>query len=258
MKRLLREQMVGKTVNFYSNKSETTLSGQYKILNIKTQGDQNVYLTISSALPNSKSIEFGGLKKYYDNTINTFTENADKFEVSIKCFDLSPGFKDPHDNKKIYNSKLEEDVRRNYCTKNKSGVTVPKSDYTMTSNSNDQSLAEGKRVIQLTESELIKLIKRIIKEEEESPQYKYRLGQGNEWYDEEDRQVTDTDISDRDYEEEVRFGLRDYDKFGDYIKDIKHKWPFHQKGQGDMGKEMWKQYTKNRKVPMKIRKIKIN
>ena len=107
-----------------------------------------------------------------------------------------------------------------------------------------------KKVIRLTESDLVRIVKRVIKEQAEmsSPKYRMNAWTPDSWYDEDERQVDDIDD---DFEEEVEFGPEDYDNFMDYIKDIKHNWSL---GYGAPGKRWYDKHTKTQ--PVKIRKYK--
>lgn len=115
-----------------------------------------------------------------------------------------------------------------------------------------------KKVVRLTESDLIRLVKKIVKEQEldrELPRRKKGyLGHNDYWYDEMDRPVKDDEM---DYDEEIEFGP---DDFEDYISHTEtdfpeNKWSFGMKGfKGDRtpGKEYWDRYQKH--GPLKLRK----
>lgn len=85
-----------------------------------------------------------------------------------------------------------------------------------------------KKVIKLTESDLARIIKRVIKEEMKGP---HRPGEnmfasspkitGNKFYDTEDRPVDDEQI---DFFEKKTFGPDEYDDFMDYINNCNTKW----------------------------------
>ena len=105
----------------------------------------------------------------------------------------------------------------------------------------------------LTESDLARIVKRVISEEEEMSKklrgnYRIRSWGPNAWYDEDDRPVNPLDIE--DFEEEIQFGRDDYEKFLDYTKDIPNRWDF--KGE----KRYYDQhYNPGRELPLKIRKL---
>ena len=107
-----------------------------------------------------------------------------------------------------------------------------------------------KKVIRLTESDLIRLVNRVIKEESESPKLKHRLGWrtgGGEdaWYDEDDRQVKNSEDFD-DYDEEMEFGPDDYEEFTNQTKGFENRW--NPAG----SKRYYDHYTK--KAPLRIRR----
>jgi len=115
-----------------------------------------------------------------------------------------------------------------------------------------------KKVIRLTESDLIRLVRKVIKEQEldrELPKRKKGiLGHNNHWYDEKDYQV---DPDEFDYDEEIEFGP---DDFEDYIAHTEtdfpeNKWSFGEKdfkGDRTAGKGYWDRYQKY--APVKLRK----
>ena len=113
------------------------------------------------------------------------------------------------------------------------------------------------RIVRLTENDLTKLVKRVIREMDSDMPRKSRgiLGHNNYWYDEMDRAVNPDEF---EYDEEIEFGP---DDFEDYIshteKDFpKNKWSFGAKGykEGDRtpGKNYWDRYQKE--GPIKLRK----
>jgi hypothetical protein len=109
-----------------------------------------------------------------------------------------------------------------------------------------------KKIVRLTESDLIRIVKRVISEEEMSKKlrgnYRIRNWGPNSWHDEDDRAVNPLDIE--DFEEEIEFGPDDYEKFLDYTKDIPNKWDFKDdRGYYDQ------HYKPGRELPLKIRKL---
>lgn len=117
------------------------------------------------------------------------------------------------------------------------------------------------RIVRLTETDLIRLVKRVIKEQELDrelpPQVKGILGHKDRWYDENDRQINPDDF---EYDEEIEFGP---DDFEDYIAhsttDLpNNKWSFgdvDRRGDRSPGKRFWDMYTKH--GPIKMRKKRI-
>ena len=112
-----------------------------------------------------------------------------------------------------------------------------------------------KRVVRLTESDLARIVKRVIQEQEETPKklrgnYRIRNWTPDQWHDEDDFAVDPLDIE--DFEEEVEFGPDDYEKFLDYTKDIPNKWDFKDdRGYYDH------HYKPGRELPIKIRKLRM-
>ena len=114
------------------------------------------------------------------------------------------------------------------------------------------------KVIRLTESDLIRLVKRVIKEQEldrELPrQVKGILGHNDYWYDETDTPINPDDF---EYDEEIEFGP---DDFEDYISHTEtdfpdNRWSFGMKGmdgERGPGKGYFDRYTK--RAPIKLRK----
>ena len=115
-----------------------------------------------------------------------------------------------------------------------------------------------KKIIILTESDLIRLVKRVIKEQEldrELPKRKKGiLGHLDRWFDEKDSPVNPDEF---DYDEEIEFGPNDFE---DYIAHSdtdfpENRWSFGEKGfKGDRtpGKKYWDMYQQN--GPIKMRK----
>ena len=115
-----------------------------------------------------------------------------------------------------------------------------------------------KKILRLTENDLIRLVKKIIQEQEferELPRMKKGiLGHKDSWYDEEDRPVNPDEF---EYDEELEFGP---DDFEDYISHTEtdfpeNRWSFGMKGiKGDRGpgKGYWDRYQKQ--GPIKLRK----
>jgi hypothetical protein len=115
-----------------------------------------------------------------------------------------------------------------------------------------------KKIIRLTESDLVRLVKRVVREQEfnreSSRAPKGILGHRDGWYDEGDRPVNPDEF---DYDEEFEFGPEDFE---DYIshtdKDFpENRWSFNAKGfKGDRspGKGYYDRYQKQ--GPIKLRK----
>lgn len=148
------------------------------------------------------------------------------------------------------------------------------------------------KIVRLTESDLIRLVKRVIKEQENEgglnlgsksgdeldkmlddfnknrgmsgkrltmkmkPDSKGILGHGDNWFDEDDRPV---DPDEFDYDEEIEFGPDDFEEYiSQTEKDFpKNKWSFRDKdmkGERTPGKGYYDRYTKD--SPIKLRRKK--
>jgi len=116
-----------------------------------------------------------------------------------------------------------------------------------------------KKIIRLTESDLVRLVKRVVKEQEFDRELsrgpkKGILGWKDNWYDEGDRPINPDDF---EYDEEIEFGP---DDFEDYISQTdtdfpENRWSFNAKGfKGDrsIGKGYYDRYQKQ--GPVKLRK----
>jgi len=80
------------------------------------------------------------------------------------------------------------------------------------------------KIVRLTENDLIRLVKRVIKEQEldrELPrQVKGILGHNDSWYDEDDRPV---DPEEFDYDEEIEFGPDDFEMYKNITQRILYR-----------------------------------
>jgi hypothetical protein len=72
------------------------------------------------------------------------------------------------------------------------------------------------KIVRLTEKDLSRLVKKIVKESDNTP-----FGNiGHGWYDKDDYPVDD----EMEYSEEREFGPDEYDDFMEYINDCNTKW----------------------------------
>lgn len=133
-----------------------------------------------------------------------------------------------------------------------------------------------KKIVRLTESDLVRMIKKVIKENEgetcphcgqnmpihslssgDIKKGPYRINQwgGDNWYDERDRTVHPDEVE--DFEEEIEFGPDDFGKFIEYTKSIPNKWDTALSN--EMGKDYYDQhYNRKTPTPIKIRKLRSN
>lgn len=110
-----------------------------------------------------------------------------------------------------------------------------------------------KRTIRLTEADLTRIVKRVIKEQSEMKS-KGILGHNDSWYDEDDNSVNPDDF---DFDEEIEFGPDDFEEYISHTE--KHhpenRWSFGDKGyKGDRtpGKGYYDRYQKH--GPIKLRR----
>jgi len=124
-----------------------------------------------------------------------------------------------------------------------------------------------KKVIKLTESDLARIVKRVIKENDDYTLYPsdswysgnikkgpYRIHQWgpDSWFDETDSSVSPDEIE--DFEEEVEFGPDDFGKFIEYTRSIPNRWDTARSTQ--LGKDYYdRHYKQKNPVPIKIRKL---
>jgi hypothetical protein len=115
-----------------------------------------------------------------------------------------------------------------------------------------------KKVIRLTESDLTRLVKRVMNEMLDSHvprKSKGILGQdGHGWFDQLDRPIKNQD--EFDYDEEYEFGPDDFEDYLDKTSDVDNKWSFQTKGwdgSDKPGRDYFDAYTKHGKK-LKLRK----
>jgi len=89
--------------------------------------------------------------------------NRDKF--FFKCSDAGLGH-NGYSNA-LYSNNLVNELKKRYCTKSTGGAAVPNATFASTTNKNPQAnaMAEGKRIVRLTEADLTRLVKKVIKEQ---------------------------------------------------------------------------------------------
>jgi hypothetical protein len=119
----------------------------------------------------------------------------------------------------------------------------------------------AKKIVRLTESDLVRLVKRVVKEQSmdmESPKkLKGYIGHKDNWFDEDDRPVHPDEI---DYDEEIEFGPDDFDEYISHTDKHfpKNKWSFGAKGfmKGDRapGKGYYDRYQKSGPVKVRMKK----
>ena len=113
------------------------------------------------------------------------------------------------------------------------------------------------RIVRLTESDLTRLVKRVIREMDSDMPRKSRgiMGHKDSWYDEMDSPANPDEF---EYDDEIEFGPDDYDEYLKHTSDIENKWPFipdteaERRGYSNPGKSYFDRYTKD--APLKLRK----
>ena len=115
-----------------------------------------------------------------------------------------------------------------------------------------------KKVIRLTESDLTRIVKRVMNEMLDSHvprKSKGILGQdAYGWFDQLDRPIKNQD--EFDYDEEYEFGPDDFEDYLDKTSDVDNKWSFQAKGwdgSDKPGRDYFDAYTKHGKK-LKLRK----
>ena len=170
MKRILNESInIGDTVNLYSELNEYPRSfiGQAKITNKlqdKTTAPQSIPYT---KRPKKKYQIPARVKKIFSLEIPHF----DKATLEFECNNF---MKLVHSKGEqvIYNTKLFNNLTKEYCStkttfKLPDGLEfhdVPKADYSYSQGSSS-TMGEGKKVIRLTESDLVRLVKKVLEEQ---------------------------------------------------------------------------------------------
>jgi hypothetical protein len=113
------------------------------------------------------------------------------------------------------------------------------------------------KIVRLTESDLTRLVKRVIRETNSDMPRKSRgiMGHKDSWFDDMDRPTNPDEF---EHDEEIEFGPDDYDEYLNHTSDIENKWPFvpdteaERRGYGNPGKSYFDRYTKD--APLRLRK----
>ena len=110
------------------------------------------------------------------------------------------------------------------------------------------------KIVRLTESDLTRLVKRVIREMDSDMPRKSRgiLGHRDSWYDEMDSPTNPDEFEDY---EEFEFGPDDFEEYLKHTSDIDNKWDFKMqshKGDYGPGQRLYGAYTKD--GPLTLRK----
>lgn len=165
-------KFVGKTANLYFDKNNENFGGQLKITNIRPAKET----LKNNELGTTYIWEMNGLLKEFgkknSNPLTLFYICGKPPVQALKV--PGPGlfvkeYQGKGMEKQVYSVNLENELSK-FCIVSKGGAVVPKADFVSADVTSDEPMAEGtegKRVIRLTESDLIKLVKRVIEEQGE-------------------------------------------------------------------------------------------
>ena len=117
-----------------------------------------------------KQIRFDRIAVEYDGTIEIMA-SGESFPLRYHCnkpnvifgFHFKDGSKKQKENFEFYSNKLTPKLQSDFCTKNSTGLSVPKGTYT-SAKTQIANLAENKKPIRLTEADLADLVKRVMEE----------------------------------------------------------------------------------------------
>jgi len=163
MKKVIKEQdyskLSGKVANLYSDPENKQFTGQLKIDSVSpTKGSSDKGNWLGNAI-----LDIDGMIK------DPISKNV-RIKLTFVCGtlpfpdtkNLKPGlYIGP---KQIFSINLENELKK-FCTVSKGGAAVPKADFVSADVTVDEPMTEGKRVIRLTESELVSLVKKVLNEQ---------------------------------------------------------------------------------------------
>ena len=108
------------------------------------------------------------------------------------------------------------------------------------------------KIVRLTESDLTRLVRRVIKESDKPRKSRGILGHKNSWFDDMD---SPTNPDEFEHDEEFEFGPNDFEEYLKHTSDIDNKWDFKtqsHKGDYGPGQRLYGAYTKE--GPLTLRK----
>lgn len=140
--------MLGKTMNVYSAQPNTNQNflKTYRIVSVKPLGTigTKIILTVDDN-------ESHGRTDLVKTCGKAAFENAN-----------AVGGK----NRFVYSDKLKDLLEMNFCTRSKGGSVVPSADFAATDTTDDTTtMAEGKKVVRLTESDIKRIVENVLNEE---------------------------------------------------------------------------------------------
>lgn len=149
---MLVKGVLGKTMNVYTAQPNTNQNflKTYRIISVKTLGSigTKVIFTVDDNESHGRTdlVKTCGRKAF---------ENAN-----------AVGGK----NRFLYSDKLNDLLEKHFCTRSKGGSVVPTADFASADLSSDlAAMTEGKKIVRLTESELVELVKKVLKEQSAPP-----------------------------------------------------------------------------------------
>lgn len=126
---------INKTVNLYKDKNETQLIRQVKIKDV---------------IPKGKFIEIS------TNMVVPYTYDCGELYLKPSAGEFYL----------LYNKKLTDKLKTDFCTKSSGGANVPKADFASNGQpAQGQTMAEGKKVIRITEEGLARLVNKVLNEQ---------------------------------------------------------------------------------------------
>ena len=162
MKKVIKEQdyskLNGKVANLYSDPENKQFTGQLKIDSVSpTKGSSDKGNWLGNAILDIEGMIKDPISKNVRRKL-TFVCGTLPFPDTKN---LKPGlYIGP---KQIFSINLENELKK-FCTVSKGGAAVPKADFVSADVTVDEPMTEGKRVIRLTESDLVRLVKKVVSE----------------------------------------------------------------------------------------------
>lgn len=140
-----KSSYVNKTVNLYKDKNETQLIRQVKIKDVTPKGK---FIEISTNMVIPYTYDCGELY---------LKPSAGEFYL-------------------LYNKKLTDKLKTDFCTKSSGGANVPKADFASNGQpAQGQTMAEGKKVVRITEKGLARLVNKVLNEQAVAPKTDYKV-----------------------------------------------------------------------------------
>ena len=167
MKKIIKEQnvgsdFIGKTVNWYMDveNKKNAASGPILSIDSKSRNGMKYYVITVSVLEMGKSKPATLRLRFhcYGFTQDTLIDPKLKKAFIV----LGPGDKEIG---VMFNDNLYDGLAKKFCSESRGGTTVPKADFASVSGEVNAPMTEGRKVVRLTESDLVRLVKKVIKEQ---------------------------------------------------------------------------------------------